>query len=53
MGLHGYFMRTGQMQPREFLHVIGQMTLMLGQAQNNLRTLEQHLQAALGTTPEA
>lgn len=46
-------MRTGQVRPREFLHVIGQMTLMLDQAQSNLRTLEQHLQAALGTTPGA
>lgn len=46
-------LRTGQPEPREFLHVIGQMTLMLDQAQNNLRTLEQHLQAALRAPPEA
>lgn len=46
-------LRTGQVQPREFLHVIGQMTLMLDQAQNNLHTLEHHLQAALGDIPGA
>ena len=40
-------LRTGQVQPREFLHVIGQMTLMLDQAQNNLRTLQAHLEDAL------
>ncbi|WP_424683069.1 hypothetical protein [Frateuria sp. YIM B11624] len=46
-------LRTGNVQPREFLHVVSQMAVMLDQAEDNLRTLEQHLQAALGTTPEA
>jgi len=40
-------MRIGTVQPREFLHVIGQMTLMLDQAKNNLVTLQDRLQAAL------
>jgi hypothetical protein len=44
-------MRTGDVQPREFLHVIGQMTLMLDQAQSNLRSLENHLHEALGDAP--
>ncbi|NUO86096.1 MAG: hypothetical protein HOQ37_08340 [Cupriavidus sp.] len=46
-------LRTGQVQPREFLRVIGQMTLMLDQAQSSLHTLEQHLQVALGDSPRA
>ncbi|MGN2253001.1 hypothetical protein ACFWZ4_06470 [Frateuria sp. GZRe12] len=43
-------MRIGNVQPREFLHVIGQMTLMLDQAKNNLGTLQDRLQAALAET---
>ena len=42
---------TGDIQPREFLHVVSQMAAMLVQAQNNLRTLEGHLQDGLGNAP--
>ncbi|MEO8999245.1 MAG: hypothetical protein ABI227_06265 [Rhodanobacter sp.] len=38
---------TDEAQPREFLHVISQMTAMLGQTVNSLRLLEKQLDAAL------
>lgn len=41
-------LRTADIQPREFLHVVSQMAAMLVQAQNNLRTLETHLKDGLG-----
>jgi len=47
---------SGDVQPREFLHVVGQMATMLDQAQQNLQSLHQYLQAALPTpagTPAA
>jgi len=44
-------LRTADIQPREFLHVVSQMAAMLEQAQNNLRVLERHLQDGLGATP--
>lgn len=40
-------LRTDEAQPREFLHVISQMTAMLGQTVNSLRLLEKQLAAAL------
>jgi len=40
-------LRSGNVQPREFLHVVAQMTVMLDQARDNLHTLEQRLQSAL------
>lgn len=38
---------AGNVQPREFLHVISQMATMLDQARQNLQTLQQHLRDAL------
>jgi len=38
---------AGDVQPREFLHVVSQMATMLGQAQQNLQSLQQHLRDAL------
>jgi hypothetical protein len=38
---------TGDVQPREFLHVISQMAAIHGQTVNNLRMLEKQLEAAL------
>lgn len=46
-------LRTGTVRPREFLHVISQMAVMLGQAKDNLQTLEQSLQSALADEPKA
>lgn len=46
-------LRTGSVQPREILHVISQMPVMLGQAKDNLQTLEQGLQSALADEPKA
>lgn len=46
-------LRTGNVQPREFLHVVSQMAVMLGQAKDNLQTLEQGLQSALDDGPQA
>ncbi|MBE1159250.1 hypothetical protein [Dyella acidiphila] len=40
-------LRSGHVDPREFLHVIAQMALMLRQAKDNLGTLQQRLQDAL------
>lgn len=40
-------LRTGDFQPRDFLHVISEMTAMLGQTVNSLGDLEKKLQAAL------
>jgi hypothetical protein len=40
-------LRTGNVQPREFLHVISQMYTMLDQAQGSLDTLQKPLEAAL------
>ncbi len=40
-------LQTDEAQPREFLHVISQMTAMLGQTVNSLRLLEKQLGAAL------
>ena len=40
-------LQTDETQPREFLHVISQMTAMLGQTVNGLRLLEKQLGAAL------
>jgi hypothetical protein len=40
-------LQTGEVQPREFLHVVSQMRAMIGQTVSNLRQLEQHLDAAL------
>lgn len=45
-------LRTGDIDPHEFLHVIGQMTLMLDQARNNLGGLEEQLKDALADAPE-
>ena len=45
-------LRTGGVQPREFLHVISQMALMLDQAQDNLSTLQDRLEAALAEASE-
>ena len=39
--------RAGEVQPREFLRVINQMTLTLDQAQQNLQVAQKHLQGAL------
>jgi hypothetical protein len=44
-------LRTSDIQPREFLHVISQMAAMLQQAQNNLRVLEKHLQEGVDASP--
>lgn len=44
-------LRTGNVDPHEFLHVIGQMTLMLDQARNNLGGLEDRLKEALVDAP--
>ena len=38
---------TDTVHPREFLHVVSQMTAMLGQAVNNLQQLEKQLRDAL------
>ena len=38
---------SGDVQPREFLHVVSQMATMLDQAQQNLRLLQRHLRDAL------
>jgi Zn-dependent M32 family carboxypeptidase len=38
---------TGDVQPRQFLHVVSQMRAMIGQTTQNLRLLEKPLQAAL------
>ena len=46
-------LRIGDEQPREFLHVISQMTIMLDQAQDNLSTLQSRLQAALEDSSKA
>lgn len=40
-------LRSGNVQPREFLHVIAQMTVTLDQATLSLHILEQKLQSAL------
>lgn len=40
-------LRTGEVQPRDFLHVISEMTALLGQTANSLGELEKKLQAAL------
>ncbi|WP_204633913.1 hypothetical protein [Dyella mobilis] len=40
-------LRSGNVQPREFLHVVAQMAVMLDQAKNSLTTLQKHLQDAL------
>jgi len=40
-------LQTDEARPREFLHVISQMTAMLGQTVNSLRLLEKQLGAAL------
>jgi hypothetical protein len=40
-------LRSGNVQPREFLHVVAQMAVMLGQAQESLTALQRHLQSAL------
>jgi hypothetical protein len=45
-------LRTGSVQPREFLHVISQMYAMLDQAQGSLRTLQKPLEDALADSPE-
>ncbi|HKT30574.1 hypothetical protein [Dyella sp.] len=44
-------LRSGNVQPREFLHVIAQMAVTLDQATLSLRTLEQKLQSALPEPP--
>ena len=44
-------LRTGSVQPRQFLHVISQMYTMLDQAQGSLRSLQKPLEAALAATP--
>ena len=38
---------TGDVQPRQFLHVVSQMRAMIGQTTQNLRLLKKPLQAAL------
>ena len=38
---------TGEVQPRQFLHVISQMRAMIGQTTQNLQVLEKQLEAAL------
>jgi hypothetical protein len=40
-------LRTGTVQPRAFLHVVSQMTAMIGQTVNNLQLLQKQLTAAL------
>ncbi|MDO1527584.1 hypothetical protein QMK61_01960 [Fulvimonas sp. R45] len=40
---------SGDVQPRDFLHVVSQMATMLDQAQQNLETLQRHLRDALPT----
>lgn len=43
-------LRTGDLQPREFLHVISQMAVTLDQARSSLRALEHQLKAALAVS---
>ncbi|CAM0999618.1 Chemotaxis methyl-accepting receptor HlyB-like 4HB MCP domain-containing protein [Rhodanobacter sp. Root179] len=43
-------LRTDTVHPREFLHVVSQMTAMLEQAVNNLQTLRKQLASALPDT---
>jgi len=40
-------LRTGSVEPRSFLHVVGQMAAMLNETQNNLALLEKQLNDAL------
>lgn len=40
-------LRTNDVQPRDFLHVVSQMTTILDESRNNLMDLEKRLQAAL------
>lgn len=40
-------LRIGAVQPREFLHVVGQMAAILSESQGNLRVLKRHLGEAL------
>jgi hypothetical protein len=44
-------LRTGDVQPREFLHVISQMAVMLDQARDSLAALQKHLRDALAEEP--
>lgn len=44
-------LRSGNVQPRGFLHVIAQMAVTLDQATLSLGTLEQKLQSALPEPP--
>ena len=45
-------LRTGDVKPREFLHVVSQMVVTLDQAQDSLATLQQQLGAALAAGSE-
>lgn len=44
-------LQTGEVQPREFLHTVSQMTALQQQAVNDLKTLEKRLDDALATKP--
>lgn len=46
-------MATGEVQPRQFLHVISQMQAMIGQTTQNLQVLEKQLAAALPATDQS
>lgn len=46
-------LQTGEVQPREFLHTVSQMTALQQQAVNSLKTLEKQLNDALANTPNA
>jgi hypothetical protein len=45
-------MATGQVQPRQFLHVVSQMRAMIDQTAQNLRVLKKQLEAALPAVPQ-
>ena len=44
---------TGDVQPRQFLHVVSQMRAMIDQTTQNLRLLKKPLQAALPPAPQS
>ena len=43
---------VGQVEPRQFLHVVSQMRAMIDQTAQNLRILQKQLDAALPTAPQ-
>ncbi|GLQ90911.1 hypothetical protein [Dyella flagellata] len=46
-------LQTGEVQPREFLHTVSQMTALQQQAVNGLKTLEKRLDDALAAKPDS